>query len=227
MADLPAARRDRIIALLSSWEDWIDVPGARAGWLSQPGEREEHTGKVSGAVCPECGKASPERGRLCDACWGLMSRQNASELRRLELEARLRAGAVSEDERRVLVSKKQRHYQTGSYEELEEAMRQLRKRQPYSYFILSRRFVDAVPFAVDEARLSAALRALSDLLPDLIRVPGTLLPPPEDDKAERDRRIQAWAVAGRSTRWIGDRVGLSHVRVSKIIHQQRALRKAA
>jgi len=57
-------------------------------------------------------------------------------------------------------------------------------------------------------------------MPALLHVSVLDLDPPAD-KAERDRRIAAWAAAGKSTRWIAGKAGVTQPRVVQILARQR------
>lgn len=196
MADLLPARRRRIIALLQTRDDWIRVPGART--LSGEGELLSESERA--AEDPRDVRARERR-----------------YAERLDAEAAARRGEDPNGPTRNEAAR-HAHYASGSYAALDQALRELRRHQTYSYWLLDRLYVQGLPLRVQDYRLDAALRALSDRLPQLLRVPILDLDPPDnEDKADRDRRIRAWAAAGRSTRWIGGKVGLSHVRVSKII----------
>lgn len=118
------------------------------------------------------------------------------------------------------------HMASGSYEELRHALARLKTTKTYSYWMLDRIYIQAIPVAVHDYQLDAAFRALSDLLPDILRVPIGDLDPPET-KAERDRRIAAYSAAGRSTRWIAGKVGVTQPRVVQILGRQRQAQKAA
>jgi DNA-binding CsgD family transcriptional regulator len=50
---------------------------------------------------------------------------------------------------------------------------------------------------------------------------------PAEDKDERDRRIIAWSAAGRSTRWIAGRTGITQPRVVQILGKHRTSKMAA
>jgi hypothetical protein len=109
------------------------------------------------------------------------------------------------------------HYASGSYLELDQALGELKQLEPFSWWVLDRLYVQPLPAMVPDDQLATALGLLSDRLPAVLRVPVQELDPP-DSREERDRRIVAWAAAGRSTRWIAAKTGLSHQRVSQITH---------
>jgi hypothetical protein len=187
------ARRQVIIALLETLDDWVKVPGART--LS--GEGELISDSERAAEDPRDVRARERR-----------------YAERLDAEAAARRGE-SPDGRTRNEAARHAHYSSGSYAALDRALHDLKRKQTYSYWLVDRLYVQGLPLTVQDYRLDAALRSLSDRLPLLLICPATLLEP--TTMVERDRRICAWSAAGRSTRWIGGKVGLSHVRVSKII----------
>jgi hypothetical protein len=206
MTTLAAPRRRRLVALLITSNDWVSVPCMRSP--AGDGEQSMATGGTESEVERQDRKQRERRYRerveaLTDQAAGM---ERSGPTRN---EAAYRA-----------------HMASGSYLELDQALGMLKQHQPFSCWVLDRVYVQQLPAGVEEDVLAMALGLLSDLLPMLLRVPVQDLDPPVD-RVDRDRRISAWAAAGRSTRWIAARVDLSHVRVSKIIHEQAAAQRAA
>lgn len=237
--DLLPRRRARIESLLHHWQDWIPMPhqrlasadGTEAGQsdlekASEDADQRNRLARMRGHKCPRCPRPADEAGRLCKKCWKELSQDNARELARLELQARVRAGEADKDELTRILDAKAAQYANGSYHDLEQAMRHLRRRQPYTFMVLQRVYVDGMKEWANRDRVDAALRALSDLLPDVLFAPTGAVSA-EETRETRDAKIRQLAGQGLTSRAIASRVGVSHVTVSKVLKLQSPGTEAA
>lgn len=91
----------------------------------------------------------------------------------------------------------------------------------WAAWVCERRYAQGLPVDADRDESLAALALLSRLLPADLRVPNN---PPDAAEATmmRHARIREYAAAGRGTRWIADREGVSQRQVQRIISEDAA-----
>jgi len=148
----PIPRLDRVRLLLESWMDYLPpLPIARYGHQ----EPLSDDPMVNSVV----------QGYAVDAADGYRANLRALErLRRDEFR-----GETSREDPRWL--RRERHLNSGSYWELEDAMRRLQGWHPYHHRVLTRWYVDGITVTTIGER-DVAIGVLASFMPAVILLPG-------------------------------------------------------